>query len=386
MRHDTQVDLAQQLLAHLDRDTTAELDDVTVNPVSAYTCPDRFQAELDLLRREPIYLGLSCRLPGPRSYLTDDNTGVPILLLRDEDGVARAYLNTCKHRGSRLLEGQGEARKRIVCPYHAWTYDLDGSLAVVPKKEAFAGVDWAACSLTELPVAERHGMLWVRPSGSEAIDVDQHLSGLADEIGNYRFADYHHYETRRIDCDMNWKIVIDTFLEPYHFTPLHNDTVAPILFPGVCLFDAFGRNLRETFPRRTIVELRDQPQSEWDLVRHTAIVYVLFPNTVVVMQGDHAEIWRVFPTDGQIDKSHVFLEFYIPEPAETDKARGHWDRNMDLVVRTVEEEDFPTGAGAQKAFTGGALEHVIYGRNEPALAFFERTMAEAVGAQIPTGT
>ena len=123
-------------------------------------------------------------------------------------------------------------------------------------------------------------------------------------------------------CDMNWKIIIDTFLEPYHFTPLHNDTVAPIFFPSLCLFEPFGRNLRETLPRRSIVELRDKPASDWDLIRHTAIVYVLFPNTVFVMQADHAEVWRVFPSDARADRSHVDLEFYIPEPATTEKARG----------------------------------------------------------------
>ena len=72
-------------------------------------------------------MGLSCMLPEPRSYLTDDNTGVPILLLRDETGQARAYLNACKHRGSRLLSGsRASAQADRICPYHAWTYDLDG--------------------------------------------------------------------------------------------------------------------------------------------------------------------------------------------------------------------------------------------------------------------
>ena len=382
MRHETQVDLAEQILAHLDAKTTDQLDTVTINPIAAYTCQKRLAKEQELLRTEPIMMGLSCLLPEPRSYLTDDNTGVPILLMRDSDGKARAFLNACRHRGSRLLEGSGSARKRIVCPYHAWTYDLGGGLAVVPQKEGFEGVDLSKCGLIELPVLEEHGMLWVRPSGGDPIDGGAHLGGLSDEFASYGFENYHHYETRRMDCDMNWKIIIDTFLEPYHFTPLHNDTVAPIFFPSLCLFEPFGRNLRETLPRRTIVELRDKPQSEWDLIRHSALVYVLFPNTVFVMQADHAEVWRVFPREGRPDKCYTTLEFYIPEPATTDKARGHWDRNMDLTVRTVQMEDFPTGEGAQKAFASGAMDHVIYGRNEPALAYFQKMLAQAAGETI----
>ena len=382
MRHDTQVNLVEQIFAHLEAKTTDELDTVTVNPVAAYTSGERLAKEQALFRNEPILMGLSCMLPGPRSYLTDDNTGVPILLLRDDNGEPKAYLNACKHRGSRLLSGAGQARKRIVCPYHAWTYDLDGTLALVPQEQSFEGIDFAKCGLTELPVLEEHGLLWVRPVGNEPINGSAHLGGLSDEFASYGFADYHHYETRRIHCEMNWKIIIDTFLEPYHFTPLHNDTVAPIFFPSLCLFEAFGRNLRETLPRRSIVELQETPRDEWDLIRHTAIVYVLFPNTVFVMQADHAEVWRVFPSDGRADRSHVDLEFYIPEPATTDKARGHWDRNMDLTVRTVQMEDFPTGEGAQKTFASGALDQVVYGRNEPALAHFQKMIATAVGEPI----
>ncbi len=382
MRQQTQIELTEQLFAHLDANTTAMFDEVTVNPVTAYTCKDRLRRELDLLRREPIVMGLSCTLPEPRSYLTDDNTGVPILLVRDENGKARAFLNACKHRGSRLLDGSGEARRRIVCPYHAWTYNLDGQLVTVPQQDGFPELDFNACSLNELPLLEEHGLIWVRPTGDQPITSDEVFAGLSDEFASYDFASYHHYETRRIDCDMNWKVIVDTFLEPYHFTPLHNDTVAPIFFPSVCLLDTFGRNLRETLPRRSIETLRDKPKNEWDLITHSAIVYVLFPNTVVVMQIDHAEIWRVFPTDNRTDRSHVFLEFYIPEPATTEKARTHWDRNMDLTIRTVQSEDFPTGAGAQKAFNSGALDKVIYGRNEPALAFYQRTLAEAVGAPL----
>ncbi len=382
MHHDTQVALTERIFAHLDAGTTDMLDEVTVNPVTSYTCPERLKREWDMIRAEPILMGLSCMLAGPRSYLTDDKTGVPILLVRDAHGQARAFLNACKHRGSRLLDGAGTARPRLVCPYHAWTYDLDGSLAVVPQREGFDGFDLTACNLTELPLLEQHGLIWVRPGGGPAIDGERHLAGLAKEIANYEFGGYHHYETRRINCDMNWKAVIDTFLEPYHFTPLHNDTVAPIFVPSLCLFDPFARHLRETFARRTIEQLRTAAKSEWDLITHSAIVYVFFPNTAFVMQADHAEVWRVFPDLERPDRCQVDLEFYIPEPAETDKARGHWDRNMDLVVRTVEVEDFPTGEAAQMAWSSGLMKSVVYGRNEPALAHFERCVAEAVGAKL----
>lgn len=382
MDHTTQVDLAKQVFAHLDAGTTAHAASVTINPVTAYNCTERLAREMDLMRGEPLLMGLSGRIPNPGDYLTDDNTGIPVLMVRDRDGEVRAFINACRHRGTKLLDGAGQVRNRIVCPYHAWSYDLDGRLAVVPHSEGFEGFDIASCRLKELPVLERDGLIWVRPSGTEPIDADAHMGGLAGEFASYGFAGYHHYETRRIACAMNWKIIIDTFLEPYHFAVLHRDTVAPIFFPNLCLFDAYGRNLRETLPRRTIVDLKDQPAEDWDLIKHTAIVYVLFPNTVFVMQGDHAEVWRVFPLGNAPDQSVALLEFYTPEPVRDERARGHWQRNMDLVVQTVEREDFPAGEDAQQVYNSGALDSVVYGKNEPALAYFQRTIAAAVGEPI----
>ena len=154
--------------------------------------------------------------------------------------------------------------------------------------------------------------------------------------------------------------------------------MGPIFIPNLCLFHGFGRNLRETLPRRSIDTLRDRPEEEWDLVKHTALVYQLFPNSVFVMQADHAEIWRVFPKVDRVDACVVELGFYIPEPVATDSARRHWERNMDLTIRTVIEEDFAVSEGMQKGFASGAQDHVNYGRNEPALAHFQKSVAEAL--------
>ena len=165
---------------------------------------------------------------------------------------------------------------------------------------------------------------------------------------------------------------------------LHPHTVHPIFFPNLGLFDPFGPHLREVFPRRTITGLRHRPESDWDAVTHTAIIYVLFPSTVVVMQGDHAEIWRIFPDGSRSDSSVIQMDFYIPEPAETDGARGHWDRNLELVLRTVEDEDFPTGEGIRCGFRAAAQSEIVYGRNEPALQHWQRTVTEALAKPAVT--
>ena len=394
MHHTMQVALAKELLQHLDAGTTALAEGVMRNHVAVYTDPARLDREWSMIRGAPQYLGLSSRLPEPGSFATDDATGVPVLLVRDEDGRVRAFLNVCRHRGARVACGQGTGRRRFTCPYHGWTYDDRGRLVGVPERQSFAGVDLAARHLVELPAVEWGGMLWSGLDPSTSLDLEVFLAGLGPELASYGLGDYVHYARRTLARRMNWKMVIDTFLESYHFPVLHPETVHPLFFANVSLFEPFGPHLREVFPRRTITALRDRSESEWDLMTHTAIIYVLFPGTVIVMQGDHAEIWRIFPDGDRTDASLIHLDFHVPEPAVTDSARRHWDRNLDLVLRTVEEEDFPTGEGIQAGFEAGyragtragtpagarpaVQAEVVYGRNEPALQHWQRTVTEAL--------
>ena len=382
MQQDLQIDLTRQVFAHIDNQTTATSEHLARIPVAAYTDPERLSRERrELFLRYPLVMGMSCQLREAGDYLTDDYCGVPVLVTRARDGAIRAFRNVCSHRGAKVaLEPCGHVKRNFTCPYHGWSFDDTGKLVGLPDQRNFDELDRDEYGLTELPVAEKYGLIWVCPTPGEAIDIDAGLAGLGDELASYDFAGYHHYETRVLRQKFNWKIAIDTFLEPYHFGVLHQNTVGPIFIPNLCLFDPFGLNLRETLPRRTIVELRERPESEWDLVTHSALVYVLFPNTVFVMQADHAEIWRVFPDGDKVDECVMYLDFYIPEPAATDSARRHWDRNMDLAIRTVVEEDFPTGETMQFGFGAGPHEHLVAGRNEPALAHFEQSVQRALEA------
>ena len=321
---------------------------------------------------------LSVNLSKPGDFITDDNNDAPILIVRNDPGHVNAFVNSCRHRGARLADGIGHVARNFMCPYHAWSYDKMGHFVHAPSIESFAGFDFDSCRLTPLGIAERDGLIWVRPGTSQTIDIENHLAGLESELANFNLDTYHQYETRDIECHMNWKAIVDTFLEAYHFAPLHKETVGPLFFSNLCLMDTFGRNLRETLPRRSIIELKSQPEKNWDLIFHSAIVYVLFPNTVFVMQRDHVEIWRCFPVGNDPSRSRVQLSFYTPEPATTKEARLHWEKNIDLTVRTVLEEDFQISKGAQKNFSAEPAGHVIYGKNEPALAHFQRSVTAAI--------
>jgi phenylpropionate dioxygenase-like ring-hydroxylating dioxygenase large terminal subunit len=379
MHHATQVALTQRVFDFVARGTTQLGSEVYRNPTSTYTCAQRLARERDVLfRRHPLFFGLSCELAKPGDFRADDLSGVPLLVVRNGEGQLKAFLNVCRHRGAKVASGSGSGKRRFVCPYHAFTYDLDGKLLRMPQ-EAFPGMACADNSLIEVPVAERYGMIWVQASPGGPIDIDALLGDLAPEFASYRLDAYSHYKTEKLTKEMNWKLVIDTFLETWHVATLHRETVGPIFQPNVNAFDAFGQNGRLIIPRRTMLDLQSEPENRWDFLKHSAIVYTLFPNALLVWQGDHFETWRSFPVGDRTDLCVAEAALFTPTPAETDKAKRHWDRNFDLLMRTVEAEDFPVCLDIQRGFSAGAQDHIVFGRNEPALAHYHRSLQGAVG-------
>lgn len=355
-------------------------DQVIYHPVAAYGDLGWLQREQDLLFRQyPLLAAFSNELPSPGSFLTLDAIDVPILLVRNGGGQVNAFINACRHRGTRLAQGCGRSPAGIVCPYHAWTYSLDGELRAIPDSASFPGVNRAERPLVRLPVVEKYGLIWVCATPGADFAIDHHLAGLAPELASYRFGGYVHYKRLAMQRKMNWKMMLDTFLEPYHFSSLHANTVGPFFVPNLCMFEEYGQHLREIVVRRSIVKARDLPAHERDILPHSAMSYVLFPNTILVIQIDHVELWRSYPLKDQPGECQVTMDFLIPAPATTQEAIEHWEKNLDIAVRTVLQEDFPTAESIQAGINSGAQSHVIFGRNEPALAHFQTQIAKSIG-------
>lgn len=379
MKHDTQLELARVVQAHVRNGSTALAPDVFHNPVSAYSDVARAQRERErLFRGLPLFIGMSCRLPAPGDYIAEEIAGIPVLLVRGRDRTVRAFANICRHRGAPVATGCGNARA-FSCPYHGWTYQLDGKLAGIPEQDSFPGIDKATHGLTPLPAGERHGMIFVRLSPGDAleIDVDAHLSGLGEEFATYGFENYSFFASEIMRPAINWKFGIDTFLEAYHLPALHRATVAPLIRGNLGAFDAYGDHGRMTFARHSSSAWDGKPESEWEVLAHIVPVYRLFPNTIVVFQSDHLETWRMLPGETP-DRSVIEFAFYAPVAPATDKARAYWKKNYDLAIKTVLDEDFALGERMQRGFMSGLQAEVIYGRNEPALINFHERLQAAL--------
>ncbi|HYB99104.1 MAG TPA: SRPBCC family protein [Candidatus Limnocylindrales bacterium] len=367
----TQRQLLQRAFRLLDADATDMAEAPYVNAVATYVDAEAARREREsLFAREPLLVAFSSELAAPGSYLERSEGPVPILLTRSQAGAVSAFVNVCRHRGARVVEGAGAA-SRFTCPYHGWTYDGGGRLCAMPYGEGFRGIDRATLSLRALPVQERYGMIFVRSGGDERFDLDAQLGGAQRELAAFDLAAHVPFARSSVPVAMNWKLAVDTFLEAYHLPALHRQSLSPMILSVPSLWDAFGRGGRMVALRRSFLELRGLPEEQWRLIPHATILYQLFPNTVLIYQGDHAELVQAWP-GATPDTCTVTFALLTPGPAGDEKTRRYFQSNFDLLVRTVCDEDFATGEKAQRAFCAGALESVIYGRNEPALAHFHR--------------
>ena len=385
MDRDDDIGLVRRFLALHETRADELAPTVYRQPTADYTSVDHLERErASLFRGTPLLAGLSADIPDAGDYLTLSGGGPPVVVVRGEDGVARAMVNTCRHRGARLVEGRGRARPCIVCPYHSWTYDLAGRLTAQPGAgEAFSGLDREHLGLRPVPVAEGHGLIFVRPGGAapvggEPIDLDAVLCGLGPELDGYKLASYHHVETRTHVQNFNWKFVIDTFLEAYHIFSLHKRSIAPQYFSTGALFDPYGPHSRLIGVRHSILDLVGTPEESWSILPHGTVHYVIAPNALLVHQLDHFELWRVFPLG--VDRTLVHTGLYAPTTPDDERAQRHWRKNLDLLIQVTTGEDFPQCERIQTDVAAGASHELIFGRNEPALAHFHRSLAAMMDA------
>jgi phenylpropionate dioxygenase-like ring-hydroxylating dioxygenase large terminal subunit len=363
MRHDQETTLLHRVLDHMAAGTT-DRGEMTRSPVTRYLSPQRNERERRMIRTLPVVVGAASSVAKPGEWLTHDLSGLPILVVRDQDGVLRAFVNACRHRGARLAEPPvgGATRRTFSCRYHAWTYGLDGRLRGMPFPEEFEGLDRDAHSLVPLPVAEGIGLVWVVPTpGAPAFDLRSWLGPFGEDLRSYGYDGFVQYATRRFDAKADWKLLADANLEAYHVQYLHRDSIAPMFLDNRMLGDIAGEHLRAGFPKKSIETLRDVPESQWRLGAHVNFVYWFFPNTMLLLIDDHASLFTIWPRG--VGDSAVEAITLVPELPTTDKARRHWDRNVGIFFDAL-MEDFGQMESMQSTFASGANTHLTFGRSE----------------------
>jgi phenylpropionate dioxygenase-like ring-hydroxylating dioxygenase large terminal subunit len=344
----------------------------------AYTSPDRLTLDKAMLIASPQLVGYASELPKPGSYCTKTVMGRSILLTRTSDGTVNAFDNICLHRQSQVAAGCGTAR-RIACPYHAWTYDLDGRLVGVPGKDGFPGMLSAPRRLAGLPAAEYAGFLWVSLDAHIPLDVAAHLGPLGPELESWGIGRWSPLGEKVLDCPINWKLAIDTFSENYHFATVHKTTFATIARSNCTVFDSFGAHHRLVFPLNGILDLETKPEDQWDPLQSMVVIYALFPNIVLSVTIANGELFRVYPTD-EPGRSITVHQNSTPLDLSDESAAAGAQAVFDYAHGTVRDEDYRLVAGLQANLESGAKKELVFGRNEPGLQHRHTSWFQAIGA------
>ena len=206
------------------RDVRLPFEQARSMPPWCYTSTAFFDREVDrIFRRVWNFAGRADEVPKPGDYLTLDMFGESIIIVRGRDHVVRAFANTCRHRGTRLLKGRGNCRV-ISCPYHSWAFALDGALLGAPDMDRTPGFRKEDYPLLTVHLEEWAGFLFVALS-EDVPPIDDYLGNIREKFAPYRFEDMVCVRRRSYEIEGNWKLFVENAMEDYHTATVHRQSI-----------------------------------------------------------------------------------------------------------------------------------------------------------------
>ena len=342
-------------------------------PWSWYTDPAVLQLERDrIFRRSWQYVGRQEEVGENGSFVATRVGDVPVVLVRDEEGTLRAFLNVCRHRGSIVCEGSGR-RATLQCPYHAWTYGLDGKLIAAPRFSREGGGDHEQLGLIALQVGTWGPLIFVNPD-PDAAPLDEFLGDLPEQVAaaGIDLDALRFLQRAESELSANWKISAENFLECYHCPTAHPGFSAVMdVSPDAYLLELHGRRMTQHSPPRLEPRGTYDPSGEVERGQF----HLLFPGTVInVMPGrPNFSIGPIVPVEPE--RTHRFLDYFVAEDA--DEA---WIEESLAFDAKVGAEDTILVERVQAGVRAGLIDQGrILPESERLVAHFQSLVVDALG-------
>ncbi len=310
------------LLSELAKTAKASLEEATALHPGLYRSGEIHDLETSrIFAKEWLCPGRAADIPNPGDYLTYSIGDQPIFIQRGRDDEIRAFANVCRHRMMKLLDGTGSC-KRIVCPYHAWTYGLDGQLIGAPYMDRSKGFDKTEISLKPVRIEIWHGWIYVTLN-LDAGPVADALADFPDFLNLYKVEDYVPVVTQDHVWQTNWKLLAENFIEGYHLPIAHKATVGagyrpddiePFENPS----DAFTFHLFRKPPDAIVGNAHPDNSRLTGDWRNTSMLGVVFPSHLIVLAPDH--LWYLSLRPKGADEVHIrFGAALAPEVFDAQK-------------------------------------------------------------------
>ncbi|MGI9319579.1 MAG: aromatic ring-hydroxylating oxygenase subunit alpha, partial [bacterium] len=336
-------------------------------PNIAYTSEAFYRFEQQtVFRKSWVFAAFAHQLPDPGDMLPVDIAGQPVVIVRDEDNIIRAFHNVCRHRGAKLIDQFQKNRKSFVCPNHSWSYGLDGRLNVRPhffggEKHDINRDPRHRSDLAKVRCAVWHDWIFINING-QASEFNEHIRFIEEQLENYDFSVLGFAEKLEFDIDANWKLAIENFIEPYHVFSCHpwlNSFVSmdqrtppdyhqQILYCGY-QFDKTDPARGEGLPYFPDLTEEQQKRGDW---------YVLFPNFAFEIFPDQVDVFIATPESAGRSRETIAL-YFIGEGASGEHyetARRHVIQNWhDLNQEDIGIIERMQAGRASEGFDGGVL-------------------------------
>jgi len=327
-----------------------------------------------LLQSTPIVAAPSAQLSRPGDYLARELLGSSVLVTRDREGRPHVLLNYCSHRGARIAEGCGN-RWSFVCAYHHWRYGCDGALLGRPREACFDELSREDHGLIALPSEERHGLIWCVLAPEGAMDLDEHLGGLAPELAQGDYGRCTHLGQRELRIGVNWKAGLENFADFYHVPYVHTSVEGAHVGDSAA-FDRFGRHHRLLSGVRSLTALSEHAAARVHDDSHLVVGYWVYPNLVVIQSSRTIDLVQFQPGSdpGSCLMRHTSL---ARRPSLTDAERAGYEGLFEILSGVFTGEDAAALERVGEGLAHTARGHLLIGRNEPGVQHMIRTLRAA---------
>ena len=360
-----------------------------------YLSDEFHELERDLFKRNWMLAGHVSALRNIGDYITFDAVGERALVVVDEDGEIRGFHNVCRHRGAKLLDGSGQCKNRINCPFHGWSYALDGALKGVPLPETFEAFNREQYGLKALALEVWEGLIFIHFSEPQE-SVAEHFKTIVDEVSPYKIADMEPLQPRYDDVrPYNWKVIHDIDNEGYH---------VPIGHPS--LQQLYGQSYSDRIEHGLPISdavINDKPGKLWSVRNYQSILpnydhlpahrqrswwYVgLFPNAVIALYPDMVEYYMTIPVSVN-ETRYIGQQFGLADSRRETTAARYLNTRINSIT---EDEDESFVSDMQEGMQSSVFPEPLLSSTEVGVAYFHQCIqaafpVAALAAEPVTGT